>query len=135
MKFSLAHMAVLDDDGGRSELESREKGDWHPDEIMVSCDSQPTPEDVKIQFLENVWDRGKHSLSEREYLWNRRFKGDINVQKTLMNCWYFILWIVNILNCNILLIYFCNFVIFILIFLVFGFRIHFLPSFGFLLEF
>ena len=55
-------------------------------EHLGSCDSQPTPEDVKIQFLENVWDRGKHSLSEREYLWNRRFKGDINVQKTLMNC-------------------------------------------------
>ena len=48
-------------------------------EHLGSCDSQPTPEDGKIQFLENVWDRGKHSLSEREYLWNRRFKGDINV--------------------------------------------------------
>ena len=38
--------------------------------------------DVKMQFLENVWGRGKYSLSEREYLWNRRLKGVINVQKT-----------------------------------------------------
>ena len=52
---------------------------------LVNCDTQPTHQDVKIQFLENVWDRGKYSLSEREYLWNRRLKGDINVQKTLKN--------------------------------------------------
>ena len=39
--------------------------------------------DVKMQFLENVWSRGKYSLSEREYLWNRRLKGVINIQKTL----------------------------------------------------
>ena len=39
--------------------------------------------EVKMQFLENVWSRGKYSLSEREYLWNRRLKGVINIQKTL----------------------------------------------------
>ena len=43
------------------------------------------PNDVKMQFLENVWDRGKYSLSEREYLWNRRLKGVINIQKVLRN--------------------------------------------------
>ena len=43
------------------------------------------PNDVKMQFLENVWGRGKYSLSEREYLWNRRLKGVINIQKTLRN--------------------------------------------------
>ena len=42
--------------------------------------------DIQVQFLENVWDRGKYSLSEREYLWNKRMKGSINVQKTLKNC-------------------------------------------------
>jgi hypothetical protein len=39
--------------------------------------------EVKMQFLENVWGRGKYSLSEREYLWNRRLKGVINIQKVL----------------------------------------------------
>ena len=43
------------------------------------------PKEVKMQFLENVWGRGKYSLSEREYLWNRRLKGAINIQKTLRN--------------------------------------------------
>jgi len=37
----------------------------------------------EMQFLENVWKRGKFSLSEREYLWNARLKGVINIQKTL----------------------------------------------------
>ena len=52
-------------------------------EHMEKCDSKPTAGDVKVQFLENMWNRGKYSLSEREYLWNRRLKGSINVQKTL----------------------------------------------------
>ena len=43
------------------------------------------PSEVTMQFLENVWGRGKYSLSEREYLWNRRLKGVINIQKTLRN--------------------------------------------------
>ena len=42
-----------------------------------------TVNDVKVQFLENVWDRGKYSLSEREFLWNKRLKGNINIQKTI----------------------------------------------------
>ncbi len=50
---------------------------------LDKCESKPTAGDVKVQFLENVWNRGKYSLSEREYLWNRRLKGSINVQKTL----------------------------------------------------
>ena len=33
--------------------------------------------------LENVWGRGKYTLSEREYLWNKRLKGNINIQKTI----------------------------------------------------
>ena len=52
-------------------------------EHLNVCKSNPTLDDVKIQFLENVWNRGKYSLSEREYLWNKRLKGTINVQKTL----------------------------------------------------
>ena len=41
--------------------------------------------EIKMQFLENVWGRGKYSLSEREFLWNKRLKGVINIQKTLRN--------------------------------------------------
>ena len=39
--------------------------------------------DFSIQFLENVQSRGKYSLSEREYLWNERLRGVLNIQKTL----------------------------------------------------
>ena len=55
-------------------------------EHLDICDAAPTKEDINLQYLENMWDRGKYTLSEREYLWNRRFKGSINVQKTLKNC-------------------------------------------------
>ena len=34
-------------------------------------------------LVENHLKRGKYSLSEREYLWNRRIRGSINDQKTL----------------------------------------------------
>ena len=50
---------------------------------MKHCTEKPTADEVNIQFLENVWNRGKYSLSEREYLWNRRMKASINIQKTL----------------------------------------------------
>ena len=50
---------------------------------LTACKSNPTPGDVKVQFLENVWDRGKYSLSEREFLWTKRLKGTINVQKVI----------------------------------------------------
>ena len=55
-------------------------------EHLDKCESKPTAGDVKVQLLENVWNRGKYTLSEREYLWNRRIKGSINVQKTLKTC-------------------------------------------------
>ena len=48
-----------------------------------SCRSNPTQGEVKVQFFENVWDRGKYSLSERESLWTKRLKGTINVQKVI----------------------------------------------------
>ena len=38
-----------------------------------------------VQFLENVHSRGKYTLSEREYLWNERLRGMMNIQKTLKN--------------------------------------------------
>ena len=50
-----------------------------------SCKSKPSVSEVKVQFLENVWNRGKYSLSEREFLWNKRLKGNINIQKTISN--------------------------------------------------
>jgi hypothetical protein len=48
-----------------------------------SCNVCTVKEDFEMQFLENAWKRGKYSLSEREYLWNKRIKGSINIQKTL----------------------------------------------------
>ena len=39
--------------------------------------------DFKVTLCENYFKRGKYSLSEREYLWNHRIKGTMNVQKTL----------------------------------------------------
>ena len=38
-----------------------------------------------ISFIEDYRNRGKYTLSEREYLWNSRIKGVINDQKTLLN--------------------------------------------------
>ena len=55
-------------------------------EHLDACDTTPSAEDVNIQYLENVWNRGKYALSEREFLWNKRLKGSINVQKTIKNC-------------------------------------------------
>ena len=55
-------------------------------EHITGCQSKPSTQDVQIQLVENVWSRGKYSLSEREYLWNHRLKGDINIQKTVNNC-------------------------------------------------
>ena len=39
--------------------------------------------DCSVTFVENYLDKGKYSLSEREYLWNFRIKGTLNIQKTL----------------------------------------------------
>ena len=39
--------------------------------------------DFEVTLVESYHDRGKFSLSEREYLWNTRIKGTINIQKTL----------------------------------------------------
>ena len=41
-------------------------------------------DDFDYVLLQNVHDRGKYSLSECEYLWNRRLQGTINIQKTIM---------------------------------------------------
>lgn len=50
---------------------------------MKHCQVGKNKEDFKIQFLENMYSRGKYTLSEREYLWNERLRGIINIQKTL----------------------------------------------------
>ena len=39
--------------------------------------------DFEVTLIENYHKRGKYTLSEREFLWNQRIKGTINVQKTL----------------------------------------------------
>ena len=48
-----------------------------------SCSLGGQIEDFSVQFLENMYSRGKYSLSEREYLWNERLRGALNIQKTL----------------------------------------------------
>ena len=50
---------------------------------MKECKSKPMVDEVVVQFLENVWDRGKYTLSEREHLWYRRLNGTINIQKII----------------------------------------------------
>ena len=52
-------------------------------EHTKECNKGKSMSDFTIQFLENVWNKGKYSLSEREYLWNHRLKGSLNIQKTL----------------------------------------------------
>lgn len=47
------------------------------------CQLGKSMKDFNIQFLENMYSRGKYSLSEREYLWNERLRGIMNIQKTL----------------------------------------------------
>ena len=39
--------------------------------------------DFEVTLVEHYHNRGKFSLSEREFLWNSRIKGTINIQKTL----------------------------------------------------
>ena len=48
-----------------------------------SCMMGSSMKDFRIQFLESMHSRGKYSLSEREYLWNERLRGVLNIQKTL----------------------------------------------------
>ena len=47
------------------------------------CQLGKGKEQYTIQFLENSLSRGKYTLSEREYLWDERLRGEINVQKIL----------------------------------------------------
>ena len=39
------------------------------------CQVARNKEDFKIQFLEDMYSRGKYTLSQREYLWNTRLRG------------------------------------------------------------
>ena len=49
----------------------------------AKCAKCYIPQDFGVTFVESTSSRGKYSLSEREYLWNHRIKGSMNVQKTL----------------------------------------------------
>ena len=51
---------------------------------MKDCHMCNSANDFEVTYVENYHNRGKYSLSEREYLWNYRIKGTINLQKTLM---------------------------------------------------
>ena len=50
-----------------------------------SCSLGKTKNQYTIHFLENSLNRGKYTLSEREFLWNERLGGELNVQKILKN--------------------------------------------------
>ena len=52
-------------------------------EHTKTCPLGKNKEQFKIYFLENCLNRGKYTLSEREYLWNERLGGEINIQKIL----------------------------------------------------
>ena len=47
------------------------------------CNACNVTNDFEMTLVENYHNRGKYCLSEREYLWNSRIKGTMNVQKTL----------------------------------------------------
>ena len=53
-------------------------------EHLAACTAK-SHENFEMSFLESMHNRGKFTLSEREYLWNQRLKGSINIQKTLMD--------------------------------------------------
>ena len=48
-----------------------------------TCNTCNEAKDFNIAYVENYMNKGKYSLSEREYFWNNRIKGVINTQKTL----------------------------------------------------
>ena len=48
-----------------------------------SCPICHSIDDFEVSYIENYHKRGKYTLSEREFLWNHRIRGTINVQKTL----------------------------------------------------
>ena len=50
---------------------------------MNSCNTCYFVRDFHVTYVEHYNDRGKYSLSEREYLWDHRIKGSINLQKIL----------------------------------------------------
>ena len=50
---------------------------------MTNCNICYIPSDFHVNYVEHYNDRGKYSLSEREYLWDYRIKGSINLQKIL----------------------------------------------------
>ena len=50
-----------------------------------NCEQCRTTGKFNVTFVEDYRNRGKYTLSEREYLWNYRIKGVINGQKTLIN--------------------------------------------------
>ena len=60
------------------------------------CHKCNVPKDFQVTLIESYHDRGKYSLSEREYLWNSRLKGTINIQKTLKAKWYLCLFPYNL---------------------------------------
>ena len=73
---------------GKTTTEFHNRFDNHFDQSKSSavldhtktCQIGKSKENYTIQFLENVYSRGKYTLSEREYLWNERLRGILNIQ-------------------------------------------------------
>ena len=49
----------------------------------TKCNKCKNIEDCSFHLVESYLDRHNYSLSEREHLWNTRFKSTINIQKTI----------------------------------------------------
>ena len=47
------------------------------------CSMGKQKSELSFHYLENMYSRGKYTLSEREYLWNERLRVVLNIKKTL----------------------------------------------------
>ena len=61
-------------------LTSKSTAIYHHKQKCKDCNNT---KDFTITYVENLTNKGKYSLSERELFWNNRIKGVINIQKTL----------------------------------------------------
>ena len=61
-------------------LMSKSTSIYHHKQSCTDCNNVG---DFDITLVENLSSKGKYSLSEREFFWNNRIKGVINIQKTL----------------------------------------------------
>ena len=64
-------------------FEEHFKGNSSISEHVKSCAMGKRKSGYKLKFLENCLNRGKYTLSKREYLWNKRLGGELKILKQL----------------------------------------------------